>query len=458
MKKIKSIFFPLAFSVLLLALTACGTERNEAEITDRPEFSPVEWSRNATIYEVNVRQFSEEGTFQRVEEHLPRLRELGIDIIWLMPIHPIGVVERKGTLGSYYSVKDYFDVNPEFGTKDDFRSLVETAHDLGMRVILDWVANHTAWDNPLTITNPEFFARDAEGNFMPPYDTDWSDVIQLDFNNPEVHDYMISALRYWVEEFNIDGYRADVAYLVPTEFWIRARRELDSIRPVFMLAEAFSPELHPAFDMGYWWEMHHLWNRIARGEGELSEIDSLIENFRRDFPEDTFMMNFITNHDENSWAGTEFERLGDGVRAFAVKMSLMEGMPLIYNGQETGFNRRLEFFEKDPIVWDFDSPFVDFYSTLFHLKREHPALRNGIEGGPMIRLRTSEDDAIYAFTRSRDDSHVIVVLNFTDQEQTFALTGEIPGGSYLELFSQEDGLVTDLTLPAWGYRVFVSTN
>lgn len=449
------VFVLFLFGLAMLSF-ACST--NETPDAPAPEFSPVEWSRNATIYEVNVRQFSEEGTFQRVEEHLPRLRELGIDIIWLMPIHPIGEVERKGTLGSYYSVKDYFDVNPEFGTKDDFRSLVETAHDLGMRVILDWVANHTAWDNPLTITNPEFFARDDEGNFMPPYGTDWSDVIQLDFDNPDVHDYMISALRYWVEEFNIDGYRADVAYLVPAEFWFRARRELDSIRPVFMLAEAHHPELHPAFDMGYWWEMHHLWNRIAQGEGELSEIDTLIGNFRRDFPEDTFMMTFITNHDENSWAGTEFDRLGDGVRAFAVKMSLMEGMPLIYNGQETGFNRMLEFFEKDPIDWDFDSPFVDFYSTLFHLKREHPALRNGIEGGPMIRLSTTQDEAIYAFTRSRDDNHVVVVLNLSDQDQIFEITGEIPFGSYLELFGQEESLITFLSLPAWGYRVFVSTN
>ncbi len=455
-----NVLYYIALAVLLFSAACSSNEDNQlADSTYAP--SPVEWSYNATIYEVNVRQFSEEGSFARVEEALPRLKELGIEIVWLMPVHPIGEVERKGSLGSYYSVKDFFDVNPEFGTKDDFRSLVETAHSLDMKVLLDWVANHTAWDNSLTETNPGFFETNDEGNFIPPRGTDWSDVIQLDYSNPEVHDYMVSALRYWVEEFGVDGYRADVAYLVPTEFWERARRELDEIKPVFMLAEAHEPELHPAFDMGYNWEVHHTMNRIAAGENTVADLEQEINNVKERFGRDVFMMNFITNHDENSWAGTEFDRLGDGVDAFAVLMSTMEGMPLIYNGQETGFDHMLEFFEKDPIVWDFDSPYQDFYSTLFHLKREHPALQNGSRGGEMMRINTSDDESVYAFSRSQNDEHVVVVLNLSDAAVSITLEPGAPAGSYMSLFgdgSFDDGIPASMDLEAWDYHVFVSSN
>lgn len=455
-----NVLFSIALGLTLLTAACAGNDSESVSYTEHTP-SPVEWSYDATIYEVNVRQFSEEGSFARVEEALPRIKELGIDIVWLMPVHPIGEIERKGTLGSYYSVKDYFDVNPEFGTKDDLRSLIETAHSLDMKVILDWVANHTAWDNPLTETNPEFFETDENGNFIPPRGTDWSDVIQLDYDNPDVHDYMISALKYWVEEFNIDGYRADVAYLVPTEFWERARRELDEIKPVFMLAEAHEPELHPAFDMGYNWEVHHIMNRIASGENTVADLEQELQNVNDRFGREVFMMNFITNHDENSWAGTEFNRLGDGVEAFAVLMTTLEGMPLIYNGQETGFDHMLEFFEKDPIVWDFDSPFQDFYSTLFHLKREHPALQNGIRGGELVRINTSDDEAVFAFSRSMDGEHVVVVLNLSDSDIAVTLEETAPAATYVSLFgdnSSIDAIPTSIDMEAWEYHVFVSTN
>lgn len=446
----------LAIPLLLFALSACSPESPQNESMP----TPPEWSYDATIYEVNVRQFSEEGNFANVEEALPRLKELGIDILWLMPIHPIGEVERKGPLGSYYSVKDYYGVNPAFGTKEDFRSLVEATHEHDMKLILDWVANHTAWDNELTETNPEFYETNEEGNFIPPRGTDWSDVIQLDYSNPEVHDYMADALRYWVEEFNIDGYRADVASYVPTEFWNRARAELDAIKPVFMLAEAYEPELHPAFDMSYHWDFHHLMNRIAQGEGELSEIDEQIAATKQAFGEEAFMMNFITNHDENSWAGTTFERLGDGKEAFAVLMSTVEGMPLIYNGQETGLDKMLEFFEKDPIDWDYDSKYVDFYTRLMHLKRDHPALQNGSRGGALQRISTSQDDAIYAFSRSADEQEVVVVLNLSDEPQQEVILQHDAGDAVFQsLFENHDhaaemALPQTMSLDAWEYHVF----
>ena len=447
-----------AAAFFLLAGCEPGTEQADTSAPVVP--APPEWSYNATIYEVNVRQFSEEGSFTKVEEALPRLQELGIEILWLMPIHPIGEVERKGSLGSYYSVKDFFDVNPEFGTKEEFRSLVEAAHEHDMKLILDWVANHTAWDNELTQTNPDFYETDEDGNFVPPRGTDWTDVIQLDYNNPEVHDYMISALRYWVEEFNIDGYRADVAYLVPTEFWNRARAELDAIKPVFMLAEAYEPELHPAFDMSYHWDFHHLMNRIAQGEGELSELDEQFAATREAFGEEAFMMNFITNHDENSWAGTTFERLGDGKEAFAVLTTTVEGMPLIYNGQETGLDKMLEFFEDDPIEWDYESTYVDFYTRLMHLKRDHPALQNGYRGAPLERIATSADEAIYAFSRSHEEDEVVVILNLSNQaHEGVELAHTFGDTPFQSLFEDHDHpsempIPAEMDFSAWEYHVF----
>ncbi len=453
----KTVLLVAVFFTALLMIS-CGPD--EAPLTI-DQVGPPEWAYNSTIYEVNVRQFSEEGTFAKVEEALPRLQELGVEILWLMPIHPIGEKERKGTMGSYYSVRDYFDVNPEFGSKDDFRSLVEATHEHGMKLILDWVANHTAWDNYLTETNPDFYVHDEDGNFIIPPGTDWDDVIQLDYDNPEVHNYMISALRYWVEEFNIDGYRADVAYLVPTEFWERARLELESIKNVFMLAEAEEPGLHPAFDMSYMWGGHHTMNGIASGENTLADLDEYMDRIRNEFPETAFMMAFTSNHDENSWAETEFNRLGDGVEAFGVLIFTKEAMPLLYNGQETGFNRMLEFFEKDPIDWDYDSPFQDFYATLIDLKRTNTALRNGHKGAPMERLESSNDEAIYAFVRQNDEDRVVVVLNLSDDAQDVTISYGIEAGTYTDLFSGDEVTIsesTDIsfgTMDAWGYTVLV---
>lgn len=450
--------FYLFFGVLMLTIfSAC--ERPAPDYTPAlTSTNPPEWSYSASIYEVNIRQFSEEGTFDAFRSELPRIREMGVDIIWLMPIHPIGEINRKGTLGSPYSVKDYYGINPDYGTSDDFRNLVEAVHENGMYLILDWVANHTAWDNPLTVSNPEYFETDENGNFMPPHGTDWDDVIQLDFDNQEVWSYMTNALSYWVEEFGIDGYRCDVAYMVPTEFWNQARAELDRIKPVFMLAEADLPELHEqAFDMSYNWKIHHLMAGIAAGEATPRDLEQQIEEDRILFPPNAFRMQFTSNHDENSWAGTVFERLGDSAETFAVLSATIEGMPLVYNGQEAGMDKRLEFFEKDPIEWK-ESPFRDLYTRLLNLKSDNRALWNGEKGGRLQRIPTDRDESIFAFIREAGDDKVFVVLNLTGNPVDFSLDDSRIAGDYTSLFSGEEKSFpaeVGFSMDPWEYGVFV---
>ncbi len=441
--------------LLLATFTGYCSPEKQPEYPTPPQ--TPDWAINATIYEVNLRQFSDEGTFAAFAEHLPRLREMGVDIIWLMPIHPIGEKERKGTLGSYYSVYDYLDVNPEFGTKEEFRELVRQIHDHGMYVILDWVANHTSWDAVWTQTHPELYETDEEGNFIIPPGTDWTDVIQLDFGNPETHRKMHEALEYWVREFDIDGYRCDVADMVPTEFWNEARRRLDAIRPVFMLAEAESPEHHiHAFEMSYGWETHHQMNQLAAGEITVNDFEQHLEENRERFPDYAYRMQFTSNHDENSWNGTVFERLGDGVEAFGVLAATIPGMPLVYNGQEAAMDKRLEFFEKDPIEWG-DFPMQDFYTRLLQLNRQNRALYNGVHGGPLTRLSTTADDQMFAFFREKDGDKVIVMINLTGRPASFEITSTDISGTYTDLFRDSEMTLdgqAEWSFGPWEYRVY----
>ncbi len=441
-------------------LLACGPAPDRDTDTDLP-ISMVQhpqWSVNANIYEVNTRQFSPEGTFDAFAEHLDRLQDLGVDILWFMPIQPIGEKNRKGTLGSYYSIADYTAINPEFGTMADFKRVVDMAHERGMYVILDWVANHTAWDHYWTRTNPEFYSTDEEGNFHPPNE-DWSDVLQLDYDNEDMRDAMIAEMRFWIEEIGLDGFRCDVADYVPTDFWVRARQELEEIKPIFMLAEAENPELHHhAFEAGYGWRLHHIMNAIALGEQSVEAIDTyfFVDN-AGGFPQGSYKMYFITNHDENSWAGTEFDRLGDGVEAFAVFTASVPGMILLYNGQEAGFDRMLEFFEKDQIDWG-DFRYHDFYKTLLELKRENKALWNGAFGGEMLRVHTNRDKEVFAFVREKEEDKVFVVLNLSEKALHVHFEGDDFPGEYTELFSEKAfsfGRDAHMDLEPWSYHVFV---
>ncbi len=418
----RATLFSFLFILIFSGILSCNQHHDHHSSSDKTEsqFLPPEWAVNANIYEVNIRQYSPEGTFAAFTEDLPRLQEMGVRILWLMPIHPIGELNRKGTLGSYYSIRDYTAINPEFGDSHDFSELVETAQNLGMKVILDWVANHTAWDAVWTESNPEFYLTDEDGNFFPPVD-DWEDVIQLDVDNRDMWEAMIQAMEYWVREYNIDGFRADVAYMVPTEFWITARERLEAFKPVFMLAEAEEPELHQAFDMSYTWELAQTMRDFGAGNATLADFDTALENNFNRFHKRDFRMVFTTNHDENSWQGGDRDLYGDNFENMAVFAATVWGMPLIYNGQESGLNKQLEFFEKDEIEWD-DYRYQDFYATLLDINTRNQALFNGEIGGDFRKMSTDRDENIFSYKRIGHHEQVLVILNFSNEQIDFQFT------------------------------------
>ena len=395
-----------------------------------------EWCKTATIYQINTRQFTPEGTFRAAEAHLPRLKDLGVDILWLMPINPIGEKNRKGRLGSPYAVRDYYGVNPEFGTLADLKHFVNTAHELGMHVILDWVANHTAWDNPLVDEHPEWYARDWKGDFCPSPWRDWSDIIDLDYRQPGLRKYMTEALKYWITEADIDGYRCDVAGFLPTDFWNNVRRELDAIKPVFMLAEWESKDLHAeAFDMAYAWSWYDAMQAIAQGKADLNRLYVYYSHNEKEYPLDALRMTFVSNHDKNAWAGTEFEQFGDGLEAAIVLSVLSEGLPLIYNGQEAGNARRLAFFDKDPIEWR-PHPIGDLYKKLFALKKANSALWNGNWGARMIHVPSSAPNQVFSFVRQNKQDKIFAVLNLSNESQAVTFADTLYHGRYTNFFSQ----------------------
>ena len=396
--------------VLMIALGAFSSPLAQTSQT------PIKAS---VIYEVNVRQFSKEGTFVEVQKALPRLKAMGVDILWLMPINPIGVKNRKGSLGSYYAVKDYKGINPEFGTLNDFKSLVNEAHNQGMRLIIDWVANHSSPDNVwLDQGHKDWYTLDSMGNVQPTIGTDWWDVADLNYDNQAMRKEMIASMKYWVQECNIDGFRCDVAGWVPMDFWLQARKELETVKPLFMLAESEGADQHQAFDMTYGWEFHHIMNKIAQGKAKPSEILTYKEK-DKEYPKNAIRMYFTSNHDENSWNGTEMERMGDARFVMAVLSYAMNGMPLIYNGQETSLNRRLLFFEKDQINWD-KMDLVAFYSTLNALKHRNVLLAADryeayekielLNGGTVIAIRR--------LSNTYPSAEVVFYLNLSAEKQS----------------------------------------
>ena len=411
-------------SLLLTAglLAACTAEKKEEkkEVTVIPSnVKHPEWSKDAVIYEANIRQHTSEGTFAAFTEDIPRLAKMGIDILWLMPIHPIGEKNRKGTLGSYYAVKDYKAINPEFGTEEDLTNLIKVAHENDLKVIIDWVANHTAWDHVWTETNPDFYALTEDGSFQPPV-ADWEDVIDLNYDNQKMRTEMKDALKYWVSEFDIDGYRCDVAEMVPMDFWNEVRSELNQIKPVFMLAEGEDPELHKdAFDMTYSWELMHLMRKVAAGEELPAAIKAMYEKDFARYPQGYYKMNIITNHDENSWNGTADEFFGPAQEAWFVFTATTYGMPLVYSGQEANNKKRLEFFEKDPIEWPKYNEFATLYNTMFSLKAQNQALWNGEFGGTLEWISTEVDDKVLAFKRVKDHRTVLVLINLSGEPVSF---------------------------------------
>lgn len=427
----------LVILFLSLLLSACDqpVQKTENSFDSQIEIDRPEWIKDAVIYEVNVRQYTEEGTFEAFKKHLPRLKELGVDILWLMPVHPIGELNRKGELGSYYSVKDYKKVDPAYGSMEGFKSLVQEAHSMGFHVILDWVANHTAWDNPWAEEHPEWYEKTEDGEFLSPFD--WTDVIALNYDIKEMRMAMIDALKFWVEEADIDGYRCDVAGEVPVDFWEAAREELDMIKPVFMLAEAEVPEhFNKAFDMNYAWRLHFEVNEVVAGKKPLADLYTYFLWDKTNFSQDGIRMNFIDNHDENSWKGTINSRLGKAQKMAAAFMWTIPGMPLIYSGQEAGLDKSLEFFKKDVIDWTKETDLFEFYQSLNKIKKSNAALWNPPFGGEM-NIVSVEEDPVFAFTRTSEQNLILAVFNFSDQAVSYELKDINLHKSYQDLMSGE---------------------
>lgn len=452
-------------SILSLFLILFGLTFFHSQTKD-PRYQPKEyvqikhpeWSKNATIYEVNLRQYTNEGTFKSFESHLQRLKKMGVDIIWLMPIHPIGEKNRKGGLGSYYSVKDFRGINPEFGTMQDFKNLVNKIHSMGMYVIIDWVGNHSAWDNPLATTHPHWYTKTRSGNFQPTPWYDWDDVIDFDYDNPDFRKYMTESLKFWVKEANIDGYRADVAGFIPVDFWENARAELDQIKPVFMLAEWESRDLYKkSFDMTYSWT---LFDKLKDATTQNKGIAGLVEYLSHDVnsvPKNAYRMVFTDNHDMNSWNGTPQKNFGDGLKTSIVFTGVVNGMQLCYSGQEAGLNRSLKFFDKDPIEWK-DHENEVLFSKLFHLKHENQALWNGKYGGEMIRVVNDHQDRVVSFYREKNQDAVLPIFNFSDKTVEVNLDTQYFQGKYRELFTDKNFDIkekTMLNLEPWSYLVLV---
>lgn len=453
----------LVLSALFL-LFACGKKKSgeNTEVSscvNHTTYMPA-WTKDAVIYEVNLRQYTKEGTIKAFMEELPRLDSLGVDILWFMPIHPISEKNRKGRMGSYYSIQDYEAVNPDLGSEADFKALVDEAHRRGLYVILDWVANHTGWDHPWLEKHPEWYSQDSSGQIIMPAGTDWSDVADLNYENQDMQESMIRALEYWVKEFDIDGYRCDMAGMVPTAFWERARKRLDALKPLFMLAEDESnlSLLEYAFEANYGWSMHHVMNAVAQGEEGVDAFDKYFAEHRDSMLEGRFSMHFITNHDENSWQGTEFERMGDAVEAFAAFSFTIPGMPLIYTGQEFGNRRQLKFFEKD--IFTRDRPELQkFYQNMISLKKNNPALHNGAYGGDFQTIAIEGADRIYAFSRTKGGNTVVAIFNFSNKEAHFSLKNLSKEGSYRDYLKGEDLILSNqkqITLGPWAYLLYSS--
>ena len=407
------------FLVISLLLISCENQNPFSK-----NFS-IDEIRDSVIYEVNVRQYSESGTFEDFTKDIPKLKDLGVKIIWLMPIHPISETKRKGTLGSYYSISNYKEINPEFGNKEDFHKLITEAHKNEMYIILDWVANHTGWDHHWIKTNPEFYTKNSSGEIIDPINPStgeswgWTDVADLNFDNMEMQEEMIQAMEYWVKEHNIDGYRLDAAHSCPASFWKKSIDRLNETKKVLMLAESDGYhtggfELIELFNMSYNWSGHHVLNRIFKKENNSKDLKENIVRNINDYSSEHILMNFTSNHDENTWAGTVFDRYGNGAKTFAALTYFLPGIPLIYNGQEYGLDKRLAFFEKDFIPKK-ESDFFDFYKKLNKLKKEN----NLLNIDPKIKFEVIETNSnnLVCFKRSIGEESIYFIANLSETKQ-----------------------------------------
>lgn len=465
----KSLVF---FAVFLVWIGCSNPQPNVPATTPVQPMSNVpvapDWAADAILYECNTRQFSPEGNFAGVRAQLQRLKDLGINVLWLMPIHPIGVKNRKEKptdLGSPYSVQDYYAVNPDFGTEEDLKNLVHEAHALGLKVILDWVPNHTAWDAAWMSKHPEYYTK-VNGEFTAPLNehggsTGWDDCADLDYANPALRKAMIEAMQHWLRTADIDGFRVDMAGLVPNDFWTEVRPALDSVKPVFMLAEWQDEPNHfkSCFQFNYGWKWKDVTKDIAAGKQTAIALDTLLEYLNAFYPKNYQQLYFTQNHDENTWSGTENELYKESADAFDVLMFTWQGIPMLYNGQEDGLSQRLAFFKKDPIHWH-DYSRTPFFQNLCDLRHNNKALRSGALGGKLVKIPTDKNDQVYAFTREKDGERVVVILNLSKNRCEVTLSPDNNTvGSYLNLFGASTIQVSkdmQLTLKPWEYLVLTN--
>jgi glycosidase len=414
--------------------------------------SPKAWINHTNVYEVNLRQYTEQGTFNAFAPHLPRLKDMGVQTLWFMPITPIAQKLKKGSLGSYYACSDYTSINPEFGTVDDFKALVKQAHRMGFKVIIDWVANHTGWDHIWTVQHPDWYEKNEDnGDFKSP--PGMEDIIELDFSNKNLRRAMIEAMKFWIEECNIDGFRCDLAYWVELDFWIEAKAELDKIKGLFWLAEADPidhPEYMQVFDAAYTWRWMHRTEEFCKQGLALHALIHLLDRYQNASGIKAW---FTTNHDENSWNGTEYEKYGEAAMALAVFSCTWPGIPLIYSGQELPNLKRLKFFDKDIIHWDDTLDLHLFYKTLLHLQTTNLALRTNSKP---YRIHTSGDEKVFTYLRKRGDNEVLVLLNFSSVFVRFDLLDERINGKFQNVFNGEEidfGTSRMIGLNGWDYLV-----
>lgn len=420
----------ILLAIIGLGIASCTTQKNNS--MELPE----EWKHTTNIYEVNVRQYTEEGTFRAFEKEMPRLKEMGVKTLWFMPITPISQQVKKGSMGSPYAAHDYTSINPEFGSMEDFKHMVDEAHKLGFKVIIDWVANHTGWDHVWTVSNPEYYLKDPDGKFH--IASGMEDIIELDYKNPQMRNAMIEAMKFWVRETNIDGFRCDLASWVEVDFWEQARPEVEKVKPLFWLGEfdeLENPEYGKVFDASYVWSWMHKTEDYNKKNLPLSELKNLLKKYS-DIGDGSMRAWFTTNHDENSWNGTEYEKYGDLAKPLAVFSVTWNGVPLMYSGQELPLKtKRLEFFEKDPIPWTGTYELADFYKTLLNLKSKNPALRGGDPAVTTYLLETDAKDKILAYVRKNGKDEVLTVLNMSKTPVNFRIKDAQLRGSFRNVFT-----------------------
>jgi cyclomaltodextrinase / maltogenic alpha-amylase / neopullulanase len=415
------------------------------------------WIRDAVIYEVYPRSFSKEGTFNAITAKLDQLKDLGVTILWLMPIHQIGQEKKKGSVGSPYAVRDYYSINPDYGTAQELRRLITEAHKRGLKVIIDIVANHTSWDSVL-MKNPEFYKRDAQGKITWPYD--WTDVAWLNYENPKLREYVTEMLKHWIREFDLDGFRCDVAGEIPVDFWEKARVEIEKIKPdIIMVAEASKADLMvKAFDLDYAWPLHSALNQVLMQNSPATTIRRVWEEERAKFPRGAVHMYFSDNHDESRAIARFGER---GALAASALVFMLDGVPLLYNGMEVGDTTESgapALFEKLPIFWGITErrpQFPSFYKQIIPLRRDQPAIRNG----EITWIRNSDEQRVISFLRGTGKQEVLVTINLSNKP--FAGFVEVPNGQFfreaLADTTTKDRIVglPALSLDSWGFRVFV---